>query len=150
MEQTSILDLKVRQQVYETTLQRGYPPLIGDLVSALDSTAEGIRAALQRLAAGHILVLQPASGEILMANPFSAVPTPFLVELAAYSCYGNCIWDALGIAAMAGQDARIKTSCADCGTAMEVRVSGGAVQYAGGLAHFAIPARHWWDDIVFN
>lgn len=150
MEPTPILDVKVRQQVYETTLQRGYPPSIGDLASALDSTAEGIRAALQRLAAGHVLVLQPESGEILMANPFSAVPTPFLVELAAYACYGNCIWDALGIAAMLQQDAWIKTACGDCGLALELRIANGQVQGDASVIHFAIPAQHWWDDIVFN
>jgi len=150
MEPTSILDVKVRQQVYETTLQRGYPPLIGDLASALDSTAEEIRAALQRLAAGHILVIQPDSGEILMANPFSAVPTPFLVELTSYACYGNCIWDALGIAAMLHQDARIKTACGDCGLALELRIANGQVQGDASVIHFAIPAQHWWDDIVFN
>jgi hypothetical protein len=35
-----------------------------------------------------------------MANPFSAVPTPFLVRSGDRSWYGNCIWDALGIPAM--------------------------------------------------
>ena len=111
-----------------------------------------VLGALQRLAAGHVLVLQPDTGEILMANPFSAVPTPFVVELApgGYSCFGNCVWDSLGIAAMTGQDARIKTACGDCGTAMEVTVANGSVQQAEGLVHFAIPALHWWDDIVFN
>jgi Alkylmercury lyase len=85
-----------------------------------------------------------------MANPFSAVPTPFVVELRQYSCFGNCIWDSLGIAAMTGRDARIKTACGDCGTAMEVTVANGALQHTEGLVHFAIPARHWWDDIVYN
>jgi hypothetical protein len=33
---------------------------------------------------------------------------------------------------------------------MEVTLANGALQHAEGLAHFAIPARHWWDDIVFN
>jgi hypothetical protein len=144
------LDSHVRSYVYEVTLARGYPPTIAETVERLRVPPSDLRRAFERLAAAHVLVLQPDGGEILMASPFSAVPTPFVVELRDYSCFGNCIWDALGIAAMTGQDARIRTSCADCGAAMEVRVSGGAVQYAGGLAHFAIPARHWWDDIVFN
>jgi len=109
-----------------------------------------VSAAFQRLVAGRVLVLQPESGEILMANPFSAVPTPFLVQLDAYSCYGNCIWDALGVLAMLKTDGRIATSCPDCGTALEVRVANGSVQATQGLIHFAIPALHWWDDIVFT
>jgi len=150
MEQTSILDVKVRQQVYETTLQRGCPPSVGEIAEALAVPGGQVREALGRLAAGHVFVLQPDSGEILMANPYSAVPTPFLVELAAYSCYGNCIWDALGIAAMLHQDARIKTACGDCGLALELRIANGQVQGDASVIHFAIPAQHWWDDIVFN
>jgi hypothetical protein len=150
MDQTSTLDLKVRQQVYDTSIRRGYPPSISDLASGLDITLEQARAALQRLAAGHVLVLQPASGEVLMANPFSAVPTPFLVELPKYACYGNCIWDALGIAAMLGQDAQIKTACGDCGLALELRIANGQVQGEPSVIHFAMPAQNWWDDIVFN
>jgi hypothetical protein len=67
-----------------------------------------------------------------------------------YSCFGNCIWDALGIAAMLKQNARIKTACGDCGTAMEVAIIDGEVQGGLGSIHFAIPARQWWDDIVFT
>jgi hypothetical protein len=146
------LDFHVRRYVYEVVLARGYPPTLAETAEHVRAPASDTRGAFERLAAGHVLVLQPDTGEILMASPFSAVPTPFVVELGSigYFCFGNCIWDGLGIAAMTGRDARIKTSCADCGAAMEVRVSGGAVQYAEGLAHFAIPARHWWDDIVFN
>ena len=144
------LDFQARRYVYDVTLRRGYPPTIAEMASHLRVPASDLRGAFERLAAGHILVLQPDTGEILMAAPFSAVPTPFVVELQDYSCFGNCIWDALSIAAMTGQDARIRTSCADCGAAMEVGVSGGAIRYAEGLAHFALPARHWWDDIVFN
>jgi hypothetical protein len=108
-----------------------------------------VRAAFGRLAAGRALVLQPETGEILMANPYSAVPTPFLVEVPAYTCYGNCIWDALGIAALLKEPARIRTSCADCGLALQLSVEDGRVSGDSGVAHFAVPARHWWDDVVF-
>jgi hypothetical protein len=143
-------DREVRRYVYDVTLRRGFPPTLAETSDVLRTPVGDVNAAFQRLAAGRILVLQLDTGEILMANPFSAVPTPFVVELADYSCFGNCIWDALGIAAMMGEDARIKTACGDCGTAMEVTVANGAVQHSGRLAHFAIPALHWWDDIVFN
>jgi hypothetical protein len=150
MNESAEQDRLVRRYVYEVTLSRGYTPSINELSSALALSREHIQAALQRLATGRVLVLQPDSGEILMANPFSAVPTPFVVELASYSCFGNCIWDALGIPAMLKQDARIKTACGDCGMALELSVEGGQVQGDPSIIHFAIPAHHWWDDIVFN
>jgi hypothetical protein len=94
--------------------------------------------------------LQKGSGEVLMANPFSAVPTPFLVKIGDRSYYGNCIWDAMGIPAMLQQDATIEASCGCCSTAMNLKVTNGLIGEAHGIAHFAIPAAHWWDDIIFN
>jgi len=85
-----------------------------------------------------------------MAPPFSAVPTPFVVETAAFSGHANCVWDALGVAAMLKQDARIKTTCGDCGMALELSVVDGNARGEPCVIHFAIPALHWWDDIVFS
>jgi hypothetical protein len=143
-------DFLVRRYVYEAALARGRLPLLAEASEHLRTPLADVLDAFRRLAAARVLVLQLEGGEILMASPFSAVPTPFVVELPGYSCFGNCIWDALGIAAMTGQDARIVTACADCGTAMEVTVANGALKNAEGLAHFAVPARRWWEDIVFN
>lgn len=143
-------DRHVRRFVYDVTLRRGFPPTIAESAAGLRTNVSDVRVSFGRLAAGRVLVLQPESGEILMANPFSAVPTPFLVEFDDYGCYGNCIWDAMGIAAMRRKDARIKTSCGDCGALMEVGIVAGAQQSGQGVAHIALPARRWWDDIVFN
>ena len=147
---TADLDLLVRRHVYDVTLSRGYPPTLAEAVASLHAPQTDILASFQRLAAAHVLVLQADNGEILMASPFSAVPTPFLVQLEAFSCYGNCIWDALGIPAMLKQNARIRTACADCGSAMDLSVVDGMLRPADGIVHFALPARRWWEDIVFN
>lgn len=144
------LDRLVRKYVYDTAIHRGSLPTMAETSTAIAIPLAEIQAAFQRLAEGHIFVLQPENGEILMANPFSAVPTPFLVELEAFTGFGNCIWDALGIAAMIKQDVRIKTACGDCGIAMELSIAGGQVHGDEGIIHFALPAVRWWEDIVFN
>ena len=87
------LDRLVRKFVYGTAMHRGSPPTMAETSAAFSVPLPDIRASFQHLAEGHILVLQPENGEILMANPFSAVPTPFLVELEAFACFGNCIWE---------------------------------------------------------
>jgi hypothetical protein len=63
-------DLEIRARIYDELLRTGRAPTAAEL---------GDREALQRLAAGRVLVLD-AAGEILMAPPFSAVPTSFLVH----------------------------------------------------------------------
>ena len=144
------LDKAVRYHVYDYVMRDGLPPTVAETSSALARSPGEVRASFQRLADGHVLVLQKESGEILMANPFSAVPTPFLVKAGGRSYYGNCIWDAMGVPAMLKQDAAIEASCGCCSTAMHLEVTNGSLGVARGLAHFAIPAAHWWDDIVFN
>ena len=143
-------DRRIRQYIYEIAMSRGSPPALAETALSLAVPLSDVRAAFQRLAEAHMLVLQSESGEILMASPFSAVPTPFLVELDTFSCYGNCIWDAMGIPAMLKRDARIRTACPDCGSALSLSVVGGSLQSAAGIVHFALPARRWWEDIVFN
>jgi hypothetical protein len=143
-------DDEVRRYVYDRVMKEGLPPTIAETASALPVAADDVEASFQRLADRHILVLQRGNGEILMANPFSAVSTPFLVRAGDRSWYGNCVWDATGIPAMLGQDATIEASCGCCSTAMHLRVVNGSLEDAPGIVHFAIPAAHWWDDIVFN
>ncbi len=143
-------DQEVRRYAYDQVMQTGVAPTIAATASALASTPAEIRAAFQRLAETRMLVLQRDTGEILMANPFSAVPTPFLAQVDGRSYYGNCIWDVLGIPAMLGRDALIQTSCGDCGTAMPLRVINGTLEPAAGLVHFAVPAARWWADIAFS
>jgi Alkylmercury lyase len=143
-------DYEVRRYFYDHVVKEGLPPTTAETASALSTRPDDVTASFQRLADGHILVLQRGSGEVLMANPFSAVPTPFLVRVGDLSWYGNCIWDAMGIPAMLKQDAAIEASCGCCGTAMHLSVTNGSLEEASGIVHFAVPAAHWWDDIVFN
>jgi hypothetical protein len=149
-QEQTVFDKAVRNHVYDYVIREGLPPTIAEASSALARSSDTIRSSLQRLAGRHVLVLQKGSGEILMANPFSAVPTPFLVKAGDRSYYGNCIWDAMGIPAMLKQDAIIEASCGCCGTAINLKVTDGSLEEASGIAHFAVSAAHWWDDIVFN
>ena len=139
----------LRIAIYEQTIRAGTPPRVAELSRLLDRPTTEIRESLQRLADAHVIVLQQDSGEILMAAPWSAVPTAFLVKAGSYRAHGNCIWDALGILAALHVDGEIETSCADCGAVLPVRVRSEAVE-GDGLIHFALPVREWWNDIVFT
>jgi Alkylmercury lyase len=143
------LALRLRALTYESAIDDCTIPSRKALGAATGATLDEVKHALTELADAHMLVLQRESGEILMANPFSAVPTPFVVTSGARSWYGNCIWDSMGISAMIGESVTLRASCGCCGSAMSLAIP----QECGEderLAHFAIPAAHWWDDIVFN
>jgi hypothetical protein len=144
------LDLSVRQAVYDGFITAGRALPVGEIARRLDTPEPSVRASLRRLADAHMLVLQPSSGEVLMANPFSAVPTAFAVSSQGRTWWGNCIWDGLGILAMLAADGDVATACPDCGEAMTLSVRSGKIFGGPGLAHFAVPARSWWDDVVFT
>jgi len=142
-------DDAVRHHVYTVTAERGRPPRVADVASALGMAPGDVAAAFGRLRERRLLLLA-GNGEIVMAPPFSAVPTPFQVTSGGTTYFANCVWDAYGIAAALGRDADVEASCACCGEPMALAVRGGAPLLADGetaVAHFAIPARHWWDDL---
>ena len=152
---TDAFKTSLRVKLYQMFVAGGRCPTKQEVASALNCSLPDVTAAYRELAGAHMLVLQPGSGEVLMASPLSAIPTPFVVEThdkaAVRSWYGNCIWDGLGVIAMLRADGRVLTSCACCGEGMTVGVSNGTVvSEPAGIVHFAIPARRWWDDIVFN
>jgi hypothetical protein len=149
-EDNESLDKEVRRAVYDRFMASGKAPVISEVAQQLARNEDEVRGAFGRLAAGRVLVLQDGSGEVLMANPFSAVPTPFLVEVGGQTYYGNCIWDALGIPAMLDQDARITTGCGDCNDAMALEVRAGELEAEEGIVHFSVPAARWWDNIKFT
>src|SRR5579885_2838544 len=69
-------DTAVRLALYGEFVRTASPPTAESIAAYLQVPAADVRAALERLAAGKAIVLQPESREILMANPLCAVPTP--------------------------------------------------------------------------
>ena len=154
---TADLDLAVRQRIYDVLFEHQRVPLAAEVAAHLGCSTDDVRAAFRRMKDAHVLVLQQGDSEVLMANPFSAVPTFFIVSKEDKSWWGNCIWDALGVAAMLGGDATVTTGCADCGDEMTVLVESGQARLRGGqseqnsaIIHFSVPARKWWDNIKFT
>ena len=150
MASLSGLALEIRRLVYDGAIERCAIPNKGELANATGGSTEAVDGALRELADAHMLVLQRDSGEVLMANPFSAVPTPFVVTIGPHRWYANCIWDSMGLAAMLGAGASLETSCGCCGTAMSLAIPSDCRDDDARVAHFAIPAARWWDDIVYN
>ena len=139
-------DLRIRNLTYELLVELGRAP---DSEEASLAAGTDVRESWRRLHDEHALVLDER-GEIRMANPFSAVPTPYRVEARGRWWYANCAWDAFGICSALHTDGRIKTACADCGEGLVVEVHDRRPSDASLLFHCLLPAAHWWDDIVFT
>lgn len=147
---TAELDNRVRLALYERFVADGGPPGAADVAETLSIPPEEARAAFGRLAESRVVVLMPGTSEVWMAPPLSAVPTGFRVETPRGAFWGNCIWDGLGTIAMLGGEGTVETRCPDCDEPLSLRVEAGELAEGDGVAHFAVPAQRWWDNIGFT
>jgi len=147
----STLDNDVRVFVYRFMVDNQRPPMPIEIGTALGTGSAEVEAALKRLAEAHVLVLAPGTPYIWLAAPLSGLPSPFPVTVAGgVQYYGICIWDALGVIAMLGEEGSVTSLCPDCGEELTLRVRGGEIEPQDYVVHYAIPAAHWWDDIGYN
>jgi hypothetical protein len=144
------VDTRVRLHIYEHFLEEGSPPTTSETAVALEISHQEAEVAYRSLEAHHAIVLAPGSTNVWMANPLSAVPTPFHVQTARGSYWGNCIWDGLGVVAMLGGAGRVDTACQDCQEPLTFTIEHGALEPTEAVAHFAVPAAQWWVNIGFT
>jgi len=143
------LDLRIRRATYRRFVELGRAPSAAEVADAVGEGAPIVRESWQRLHDAHALVLD-GTGEIRMANPFSAVPTDFSVDADGRSWFANCAWDSFGIGAALGADSEFDTHCPDCAAPIHVRVRSGLPDDTGPVFHVLVPAREWWNDIGFT
>lgn len=142
---------EVRLQVMRIARDMGHAPDAGETARALSLSTDVVVDAYRQLHDRHVVVLEPGSPDRLrMANPFSAVPTSFRVTIDERSWWGNCVWDGLGIIAALGGNGVLATTCPDCGQPEAVVIADSEVRHGSGLAYIGVPARSWWDNIIFT
>lgn len=142
-------DVELRNATYRRFVELGRAPTADEVATISGTTTSAVLEGWRRLHDAHALVLDSA-GAIRMANPFSAVPTPFKVQAAGRSWYANCGWDAFGIGAALGVDAQIETACPDCLEPLLVSNRGGRPDRDDLVWHVPVPAASWWNDIGFT
>jgi hypothetical protein len=142
-------DIELRNTTYRRFVELGRAPTAGEIAEAATRSAADVRDAWRRLHDAHALVLDE-DGDIRMANPFSAVPTPFRVHAAGKDWYANCAWDSFGIGAALHVDSVIDTECPDCDEQIRLEVRGGQPDDIHLVFHVLVPAIDWWQDIGYT
>ncbi len=143
-------DLELRNHTYRAFVELGRAPDPEEVAARAGSSGDGVIASWSRLHDEHALVLDPTRTRIVMANPFSAIPTPHRVLAAGRWWFANCAWDAFGIPAALDTDGRIETACPDCDDPIALDVVDGTPERADLIFHCLVPAGGWWDDIRFT
>jgi hypothetical protein len=143
-------DLSVKLAVYHHFAATGARPSAAEIAAGLGVPVVSVREAFGRLRAQRVLVLEADGESIRMAPPFSGVPTQHVVTAGGVSYFANCAWDAFGIPAALRKSATVRSRCEQSLEPLELRVSAAGPENSEWLFHCAVPAAHWWDDIVFT
>ena len=143
------LETEVKLQIYKTIADTTQAPSAAEVAAAMNTSPTEIQSAFYALREQRLLLLEPGQPHhIRMAPPFSGVPTIHTVQVSGRSYYANCAWDAFGVAAALYKDADIIYNCSDCGELLNLQIRNYRPNNPGYVAHFAVPAAHWWDDII--
>jgi hypothetical protein len=141
----------VRTFIYNHFVATARAPRVAEIAQHFDLSPDAAGEALVALNEQHVLFLEPGTLDIRIANPFSAVPTPFEVEVNGRRYWANCAWDSFGIpAALHADAASIFSECAHTHAPLQIRLQHGEVQDTHAVIHFLVPFQHWYEDMVFT
>ena len=144
-------DTQVKLVIYRITAETGSIPDAATVAADTKFGEPEVLAAFQRLHGKRLLVPEPGDpARIRMAPPFSGIPTAFPVDANGRRYYANCVWDAYGVAAALHADAVIPAQDGFTGESLVLEVRSEQPVRQPYVAHFAVPAAKWWDDIVFT
>lgn len=140
----------IRAFVYRQFADTTRAPSVDQTAAAFALTHEQAASAYEALHAHHAFFLNPNTHDILMANPFSGLETPFRVQANGKTYFANCAWDSLGIPAILHCDADVKATCAQSGVPISLQVREGQVSETSVLVHFPIPFERWYENLPFT
>jgi hypothetical protein len=134
MDESQLWDVRVF--VYQHFAETTKPPHLEETASHFALTHSEAASAYEELHRRHAFFLKPGTQDILMANPFSGVDTPFKVY-ANEKTYLHV-------------DAVIEASCAQSGVPIQLSVIDQQVKDSDVLVHFLLPFRDWYNDLTFT
>jgi hypothetical protein len=143
-------DLDVKMAVYRHFAETARRPSPEEVAARAAVPAAEVPAAYARLRAQRVLVLEDDGVSIRMAPPFSGVPTQHVAVAAGKRYFANCAWDVFGIVAAMGGTGAVESRCEQTLEPLRLPIEPGGPPASDWRFHCAVPAAHWWDDIVLT
>lgn len=161
-------DLDVKMAVYRHFAEEAVRPTPDDVARRAAVPVEEVLEAYARLREQRVLVLEADGRSIRMAPPFSGVATQHVAAVGGKRYFANCAWDSFGIVAAfqpredvaafqpredgaaLGTDAVVESRCEQSGEPLRLTIGPAGPEPSDWLFHCAVPAAHWWDDIVLT
>jgi hypothetical protein len=143
-------DTELKMAIYQHIAKTTRVPTVEEMADAVGKSTTEIREAYRRLYSNRVLVLKPDEETIRMAPPFSGVATQHRVRAGDKEYFANCAWDALGVLAALHSEGEVFSRCEQSLEPLHISVRKNGPEPEPCMIHFAVPAAHWWDDIVYT
>jgi hypothetical protein len=151
MEEVSPKEL--RKFVFDRFLATARAPLVEEIMQEFQMVRDDVVRRLEELQAAHHILLLPGTGRILMANPFSNLPTPFRVSSSSLQYFANCAWDAVAMHLVLDRAVRVSSFCHHCGAPIEFGLSDGVRANREGadiVVFLGTPVSRWYENLVIT
>lgn len=121
-------------------------------MTEFSATRAEVETSLDELAASRGLAMVKGTHRILMAWPFSAIATPFVVHTRGRDYFANCSWDAIAFHSMLGDEpVDIDSFCHHCAEPIRIELRAGRatrIEPADTIVYLALRPTQWWEDII--
>lgn len=141
----------VRKFVFDHFFESTVPPVLEEVMANFGLRRAEAFSFYQSLEEDHHILLVPGTQRILMANPYSAVTTPFRVLSGGKRYFANCAWDTVSMHVMLDADAMVETYCHHCGEPIALSLSQGARVSSSPpepLIFLSVPVSRWYDNLI--
>ena len=140
-----------RKYIFDHFYEFTTAPPLEEVMQRFKLTRKEAFNRFRELEADHHILLIPGTQRILMANPFSAVSTPFRVYIGSSRYFANCAWDSVALHVMIEKEARIASFCHHCADTIEITMNGGEVkssQPSAPVIFLSTPVANWYDNLI--
>jgi Alkylmercury lyase len=145
-------DLKVlRKYIFDHFFELSVAPTLEETMQHFELARKEAFSRFKGLESEHHILLVPGTQRILMANPYSAVTTPFRVQVGESRYFANCAWDTISMHVMLDSDVRVESYCHHCAEPIEISISDGKVKSSSPptpLIFLSMPVAKWYDNLV--
>ncbi|XP_037030497.1 uncharacterized protein LOC119070331 [Bradysia coprophila] len=141
----------VRQYVYQTFADRAAVN-VSDVAIRFNISEKEALHSLRLLHDEHLIVLDNDRRNIIMAHPWAAKNLGFVVASSQQKWWGGCAWDSFAIPSLINEKCLVATHCPSCGhtIAMDVDPDRPPQNANDVVAHFLVPVRDMWNDVVYS
>lgn len=144
---------EIRYFIYQHFIEYSNAPHYEQIAIKFNLSIKQVFEYLNDLMEEHLIVLQPHTKRILFANPFSNIPTNFIViDLSTDKKYfANCGWDSVATHFMIKHPIRIQTHCQETLEKIELELDNFKITkstHQDAIVYITKPAKQWWENII--